>query len=454
MLGPDVLGLALRDLARRELPGHRQSILEELDVHVKPERAHVQAKEVPVHTLANRCIPRDSNVRRRSLAKSSDLVLLRGLGILHDVDEIKHVRRVAADRLRAALIEEPHGGGFVRQARLALVPLPSELQAHLDPRIGRHLLLLDEPLAISTLLRRVAVHDEVKVVAKALGVLDRAPDARLEVIGEVELQPPRLGLLAGSGGLALKRLSLRHLDVTLGVIALAIVLVAKDPLPGVCDDRGVGPRVLGMHGSLAVGKDDEIERLVEPPRGALTVQAEVASLCPGLGSAIVEVHDEHSVLDLVQRDLVEALFEVVLPDLSPAGAVESGEGRQASLRAVGRRCLEARGFVFREANDGVELLLELVGAHGGVRVVVDDVDPPERALVQNGNVHGIPRVKVYGRVRVAPREASRREDALVLAHADGNDPADRHGRELLGIELELEVGIVVDERGRTSCLHP
>mmetsp|Transcript_1172 Transcript_1172/g.2869 ORF Transcript_1172/g.2869 Transcript_1172/m.2869 type:complete len:422 (-) Transcript_1172:345-1610(-) len=208
------------------------------------------------------------------------------------------------------------------------------------------------------------------------------------------------------------------------------------------DYRGVGPRVFGVHGRLAVGIHQEVQRLVAPPRRPEPVERELAGFGPCFRQAVVQTQHHHRALDLLQRQPVHSRRELLLADLGPLGPVERRQRRQPRLPRAGRlaRC----GL----AHDRLEMRLEGEGREDDP-VVGRHVQPPPRPLVQHRHVPG---VAVDGDVGVAAGDARRAEHPLVLPHADRHRATDGHGLDALRVELRLALRVVVEEHGRACRL--
>lgn len=209
--------------------------------------------------------------------------LLRVLGgggrVGHGVAEGDALVGHGAARLRAAFLEAARGGGFVCRPVLAIELVVGELDDHLDVCVGAAFEFLDQSFAVAL----VGLHAEF-VGGDLLGEVSLS-------VSNVLVEVWREGEAEGCG---------------VGEVRADFCGVEGE---GVCEDehvcvvvqavgRGaVHHRVLACEACSAIVVNDELEGLVEPAVGAITVPVLMGTLLKGNWGGVVKADDKRGGLD-------------------------------------------------------------------------------------------------------------------------------------------------------------
>mmetsp|Transcript_52674 Transcript_52674/g.163459 ORF Transcript_52674/g.163459 Transcript_52674/m.163459 type:complete len:496 (+) Transcript_52674:342-1829(+) len=343
---PSTFSLLLRSLRGGECPRHLESSLEELRVIPQPDRRHIQAEEVPVHSLAYHGALVELRVLVSSLHQFLHSLHIRARLVHHGVHESSGFDGKRANCLCSTLSEEPSYACLVCKGSFAGIPAVSELHGQLEERVRRDVLLLDEALPPSVLS-----HDhQIQVIAELLVGYVCLVDHLVELSIYPPLEPLRLcevNLLV----LAV----FKPLAVTVIAIEAALVpFLCGYPFPHVPDCESIGVAVLCHHSGFAIGKDDECNRLVKPQRFAITMDQHLRLIGQISGGSIFEMNVHESFLDSFQGKLVDAIPEKLLSGFCPPSSVPPSQSSNCILT------FRRRGGI-RVHDDPIHLLLQLMG---------------------------------------------------------------------------------------------
>ena len=329
-------------------------------------------------------------VRVDGSAEQLDLLRVGGVGVNHGIAPGNGVRRHGSAGLGAAELESAGGGRFVCGAVLAVHLLVGELDDHLNVGVGRAPELLDQALAVAL----VGLDGKLVLADDVSEVLDSAVNLRLNLLRDVELDGLRLGEVGANRGVG---------EVNL-VVEDQVVDKVINPVGRGTVHHGVFTHEAG--GTVVV--DDELQRLVVPTVGTISVPVLVRALLESHGGRIVEADNEGRRLNRLNRGSVAGVgIEEDLAGIGPNISVlrrqraDGGDGARRQLVNPVELLLKLRSVELLSANlvshledlvlsddDDVLVLLggELDRVVGGTSCDTAGVEHPLVAVHANGHL--------------------------------------------------------------------
>jgi hypothetical protein len=344
----------------------------------------LQTEQMTVDTVAGTSLLRVLGVLGEGSAEELDGLLAGGGVVFVSLAEGDALVGDGAGCLCAAFGELAGGGGLVCGTVLAVHLEVGQLDGHLDEGIGAALELLDETLAVALIgLDNQLVRADLLAVVLCCEV-----DGLIGGVVQLEVDGLGVGEL-GAHGLG-------------GEIEFLVEDDVVDIIVQAVGGSTVHHAVLTHETSGAIVVDNELQRLIEPAVGAITVPVLRAALSQSDGASVVQADHKASRLNLLQGQLI--------------GRVKRNEGLASSspVIAVGNSQHTNGRRRLGDLVDALELLLQLRDIE--LLTVHHERDLEELVLAHRHDVLVIRSGVLAREIRTIGRDTAAVEHVLVRAH--------------------------------------